>query len=118
MKLLKGEDVQGGRELLAQVASLLAWEGRHLVRWVSSILCGDSKLLERRQKTLEALLAEVTAGVVSTYEDLGILAVPPDVTFHGPARMRIGDECRDFQCFHGPTTLSLAAVQRIAASEP
>jgi DNA topoisomerase VI subunit A len=52
-----------------------------------------------------------------TYESLGILPVPPGVTFHGPLRLRIGTEWRDFRDLHGPTTLSGADVERINACE-
>jgi len=117
MKPFDREALAEGRELLALLPPLLAWEGRHLVRWASSVLCGRSKFLEQRQRTIEALLAEATAGQAPTYESLGILPVPPGVTFHGPLRLRIGDEWRDFRGLLGPTTLSGADVERITACE-
>jgi hypothetical protein len=117
MKPFKREDAAGGRELLLLVTRLLAWQGRHLVRWVSSILCNDSKLLERRQSVLERLLEEATESKVSSFEDLGIMAVPPGVVFHGPVRLRIGDYWRDFRNLNGPSTLSGADVERITAVE-
>jgi hypothetical protein len=117
MKPFERDDIAGGRELLALLPRLLAWEGRHLVRWASSILCGHSKFLERRQRTLESLLAETTAGRAPSYESLGILPVPPGVTFHGPLRLRIGSEWRDFRGLHGPATLSGADVERITGCE-
>lgn len=117
MKPFERGDLSGGRELLALLPRLLAWEGRHLVRWASSVICGHSKFLERRQKTIESLLAEATAGSAPTYESLGILPVPPGVTFHGPLRLRIGSEWRDFRDLHGPATLSGADVERITGCE-
>lgn len=117
MQPFKSEDLQGGRELLTLLTRILAWEGRQLVRWVSSVLCGDSKLLERRQKTLEALLLEVTSGAVPNYEGFGILPVPSGVTFHGPLRLRFGDRWSDFQGLRGPVTLSGADIERITAVE-
>ena len=117
MKPFDRSDLAGGRELLALLPRLLSWEGRHLVRWASSVICGHSKFLERRQKTLESLLAEATANAAPTYESLGILPVPPGVTFHGPLRLRIGTEWRDFRDLHGPATLSGADVERINACE-
>jgi hypothetical protein len=117
MKPFKREDLEDGRELLSLLSRLLAWEGRHLVRWASSVLCNDSKVLERRQNTLERLLSEATERAISGYTDLGILAVPPDVTFHGPVRLRIGDNWRDFRGLHGPTTLSGADTERITGLE-
>jgi len=117
MKPFDRGDLAGGQELLALLPRLLAWEGRHLVRWASSVICGHSKFLERRQKTLEFLLAEATANSTPTYGSLGILPVPPGVTFHGPLRLRIGTEWRDFRDLHGPATLSGADVERITGCE-
>jgi len=115
MKPFDRNDLVGGRELLALLPRLLTWDGCHLVRWVSSIVCGDSKFLERRQKTIELLLAEATGRHAETYESLGILPVPPSVTFHGSLRLQIGSEWRDFRELHGPMTLSGADVKRITA---
>jgi hypothetical protein len=117
MRPFRREDLEEGRELLSLLSRLLAWEGRHLVRWASSVLCNDSKVLERRQNTLERLLSEVTERAICSYSDLGILGVPPDVIFHGPVRLRIGDNWRDFRGLHGPTTLSGADTERITALE-
>lgn len=117
MRPFDRDDLPAGRALLSLLPRLLAWEGRHLVRWASSLLCGDSKLLERRQRTLEALLAEATAGTFPSYLSLGILPVPPDVTFHGPLRLRIGEEWHDYGGHAGEVTLSGADVERITACE-
>jgi hypothetical protein len=117
MKPFERNDFVGGRELLTLLPRLLAWDGRHLVRWASSILCGQSKFLERRQRTIESLLAEATAGIAPSYESLGILPVPPGVTFHGPLRLRIGNEWRDFRGLHGSASLSGADVERITGCE-
>jgi hypothetical protein len=95
MKPFDRDDLAGGRELLALLPRLLEWDGRHLVRWASSVICGRSKILERWQKTLELLLAEATANRAPTFESLCILTIPPGVTFHGPLRLRIGIEWRD-----------------------
>jgi hypothetical protein len=94
----------------------MAWEGRHLIRWASSMLCGNSKYLEEHPG-LQALLAEATGGRAPTYESLGILPVPPGVTFHGPLRLRIGEQWRDFRDLRGQTTLSGADVDRITDCE-
>ena len=117
MKPFERGDIEGGRILLTLLPKLLAWEGRHLVRWASSVILGNSKFLERRQKTIEALLAEATDGLAPTYESLGILPVPPGVTFHGPLRLRIGSEWRDFRGLHGPATLSGADIQHVTDCE-
>jgi Uncharacterized protein conserved in bacteria C-term(DUF2220) len=117
MKPFKRADIEDGRELLSLLSRLLAWEGRHLVRWASSVLCSDSKVLERRQQVLERLLSEATTRAISGYRDLGILPVPPDVTFHGPVRLRIEDRWRDFRGLRGPVILSGADAEQITALE-
>lgn len=117
MKPFDRADLPGGRELLALIPRLLAWEGRHLVRWASSVICRDSKLLERRQKSLEFLLAEATGNAVPTYESLGILPVPSGITFHGPLRLKIGAAWEDFGNRQGPVDLSSVDVERITAWE-
>lgn len=117
MKPFDREDLEGSRTLLLLLPRLLAWEGRHLVRWASRVICGHSKTLEKRQRTLESLIAEATAGAAPTFESLGILPVPAGVTFHGPLRLQIGGEWRDFRGLHGPTTLSGADMARITGCE-
>ncbi len=109
--------LEEGRKTLALVVSLLGWEDRAQVRWVSSLLCDHSKVLERRQSALESLLADATAGSAPTFVSLGILPTPPGVTFHGPLRLRIGDEWRDFRDLHGPVKLSGADIERVTAVE-
>lgn len=117
MKPFDRADLPAGRELLALIPRLLAWEGRHLVRWASSVICRDSKLLERRQKSLEFLLADATENATPTYESLGILPVPSGVTFHGPLRLKIGTEWEDFSNRLGPVDLSSVDVERITACD-
>jgi hypothetical protein len=113
MKPFDFGDLPGGSEMVGIINRLLAWEGRHLVRWASSLICGNSKTLERRQRTYEGLLAEASGGLAPTYESLGILPVPSGVTFHGPLELRVGNEWRDFRGLHGPTTLSGADIERV-----
>lgn len=120
MEPFKRKKISEGRELLNVLIKLMHWkdrDDRHLVRWVSSLVCGDSKALERRQKTLEMLLADATRGTAPTFKSLGILPVPPDVTFHGPLRLLVGGEWRDFRGMHGPTQISWADVERVSAVE-
>ena len=108
---------QRAQEILKLVVALLAWEGSELVRWVSSILSGDSKMLERRQTVLEALLNEVTVGAVCRLTDLGIQPVPPGVTFQGPIRLRFAEDWLDLSGLYGPATLCGSDVQRITGAE-
>jgi hypothetical protein len=116
MKPFDSRDIHRGRKTIMLLTSLMAWEGRQLIRWASSILCGHSKYLEEHPG-LQALLAEATAGRAPTYESLGILPVPAGVTFHGPLRLRIGEEWHDFRDLRGQMILSGADVERITAYE-
>jgi hypothetical protein len=116
MKPFNRREIEDGRETLLLLTRLLAWEGRHLIRWASSILCGNSKYLEEHPG-LQVLLAEVTANRAPTYESLGILPVPPGVKFHGPIRLRIGGEWRDFRDLDGQVVLSGIDVERVTGCE-
>jgi len=116
MKPFSRREIQAGRETLLLLTRVMTWEGKHLIRWVSSILCGNSKYLEEHPG-LEKLLDEATAGGAPSYESLGILPVPPGVMFHGPLRLRIGSEWHEYRNLRGHTELSGDDVERITACE-
>ncbi len=95
---------------------LLGWEGRNLIRWVSSHLSGDSKRLERQQRTLEFLLREATAERVPDFAAHGIEPMPREVRLHGPLRLLI-DGCWLDCAVQESALLSLADLARVAAVE-
>lgn len=105
-----------GEVLLEVTAKLLGWEGRNLIRWVSSHLCGDSKRLERRAGSLEQLLRESSGGRIASLESHGILPMPREARVAGPLRLRIGGEWLDCGALE-VATLSLADLQGAEAVE-
>ena len=116
MEPFRVRELRQGKFLLDLTARLLGWEGRNLIRWVSSHLCGDSKRLERRQRTLEFLLHESTAGRVPDFAAHGIEPMPREVRLHGPLRLLI-DGCWLDCSVQETAMLSLADLARVASVE-
>ncbi|HEV7404969.1 MAG TPA: Wadjet anti-phage system protein JetD domain-containing protein [Chthoniobacteraceae bacterium] len=99
--------------LLDTTARLLAWRGCNLVRWVSSFLCADSKRLERRRGTLEALVREASGGRIADFASHGILPMPREAEVAGPLQLRIAGRLFDCEA-QEVATLSLADLERAA----
>lgn len=104
-------------ELLALLPKLLAWEGESLRRFASCLLCGSSKRLEQLAGPVERTLAEVTAGQITTLDDLGIVPNPRSALVHGSLRLRLDGEWLDLGRLHGAFRLSLADIERAEAIE-
>lgn len=115
-------------EILLLLPKLLAWEGESLVRFVSCVLCGNSKRLEEltnRDKEgpyagqlrgkLGRLLEEVTGGQVSSLNDLGILHNPRSVLLHGPLVLEFAEGRVDLNLLGSPIRLGLLDVKRAQA---
>lgn len=115
-------------EILLLLPKLLAWEGESLVRFVSCVLCGNSKRLEElttRDKEgphtgqlrgkLGRLLEEVTDGQVRCLNDLGILHNPRSVLLHGPLVLEFGEGRLDLNLLESPLRLGLLDVKRAQA---
>lgn len=81
---------------------VLNWQDQSLTRFASCVICGNSKRLETLRPRLEQALAQLSAGSVTSLEDLGLLEKPRQVVLHGPLRL---DEL-DFVALRGPFTLS------------
>ena len=77
------ENVAEIRELLALLPKLLAWRGDSLLRFASSVLCGDSKRLEKLRAKLETCLDQITDGRLQTLADLGITENERSCLLHG-----------------------------------
>lgn len=112
-------------EILILLPRLLAWEGESLVRFVSCVLCGNSKRLEElttRDKEgphagqlrgkLGRLLEEVTDGQIKSLNDLGILHNPRSVLLHGPLVLEFGEGRLDASLLDSPVRLGLLDVKR------
>lgn len=115
-------------EIIVLLPKLLAWEGESLVRFVSCVLCGNSKRLEElttRDKEgphagqlrgkLGRLLEEVTAGQVRSLNDIGILHNPRSVLLQGPLVLKFSEGCLDLNLLGSPIRLGLPDVQRAQA---
>jgi hypothetical protein len=113
------------QELLSLLPKLLAWEGESLVRFVSCVLCGDSKKLEaltnveregefagQLRGKLGHLLNQITDGEICSLNDLGILPNPRFALVHGPLRLRLDGEWLDLGQLHGPFRLSRNDIVR------
>lgn len=106
---------------LSILARLLAWEHPALIRTVSAQLAGNSKYLERCTPALRTLLAESSGGMLKSFADLGIADNPRSVTFHGPARLRLGGGWIDYSAHAGASSLSendLAAAAAVECTAP
>jgi Uncharacterized protein conserved in bacteria C-term(DUF2220) len=114
-------------KLLSTLAKLLGWRGESLVRFVSCVLCGDSKWLEeftgvdkegelrgKLRGKLGRLLEEVTAGKIRTLDDLGIVPNPRFVLLSGPLRLQLDQEWLDLGLLRGAFRL---AQEDLARSE-
>jgi hypothetical protein len=100
----KRDDPEGNESLLQALTGVLAWQGESLVRYASSLICGDSKKLQSLEARLIHALAAITGR--SSLEDFGILRKPRSVTFHGPLILRRDAAVLDFSPFPAPHTLS------------
>jgi hypothetical protein len=102
-----------GQHLIESTLRLLGWDGtkEHLIRWVSSYLCGNSKILEKAVRSRELLLREASGGRIESFEKHGIRAMPREARFSGPLRLRIAGRAVDCGALE-VATLSLADLQR------
>lgn len=113
------EPSEANGRLLTLIPRLLAWEGESLVRFVSCVLCGESKVLEsmaskerdgeHRDKLrgkLGRILESVTGGQIRTLDDLGILPNPRFALVHGPVRLKLEGEWLDLGKLQGAFRVS------------
>lgn len=107
-----------GETMLRFTALLLSWKGRRLIRYTSYELTGDSKRLERWQRSLEILLEEASGGKISNFESHGLLPMPRVAIFHGPVCFwKNGRISLDASELENPVTLSLEDIQRATKIE-
>lgn len=98
MEPFRFSQISRGGQMLLFTARLLAWKGHQLIRYPSYELTGNSKRLERWQRSLEVLLVEASGSGITSFEAHGLLPMPRVATFHGPVR---------FVC-HGQVSLDAA----------
>ncbi len=99
-------DREGNREFLEILLGVLRWEGESLIRFASSVICGDSKSLERNEPRLLIAIRSIRNNEALTLEDLGILRKPRTLNFHGSLSVMIAGEVIDFSRLPGPCGIS------------
>lgn len=98
------DDPAGNLVLTETLTGILGWQGPSLIRYASTAICGNSKLLQQLEPRLRPALTAITGS--DALEDFGILRKPRSVTFHGPLLLRIAEKETDFTLFPGPVSLS------------
>lgn len=106
----KRDDPVGNRELLAILARLFEWNGESLIRFASCVICKDSKRLGELKARLEKALAQICG---KTFEELGLLEKPRQVSLHGSLRL----DGLDFSRLRGPLVLSETDIRAATTIE-
>lgn len=105
-------DLAGNSELSRITAEVLAWEGESLIRFVSCIVCGDSKQLEVLRGKIETILADMSDRTVRSLPELGILETPRSCLLHGPVRLVFEEGISDLELLRGPVRVSAVDLVR------
>lgn len=92
--------------LLTALLGVIHWQDESLIRFASSLICGDSKRLEALESRLLLALRAIQGDDGITLEDRGILKKPRTLAFHGPLVLRFGNELVDFAPMPGPSSIS------------
>ena len=100
------------REVLALLPRLLTWRGDSLMRFASSLLCGDSKRLEKLRPRLENSLGRITGGEVNTLADLGITENGRSCLLHGPVRMAFTEGELDLELLSAAARIDRRDLER------
>ena len=108
-------DPEGNRLILGALLGVIHWQGDSLIRFASSVICGNSKTLENLEGRLIAALRSIRNDPAMTLEDLGILRKPRTLTFHGPLVLKLDGGNVDFSPLPGPCRIS--ELNLIAAGE-
>ncbi|MEO5711970.1 MAG: Wadjet anti-phage system protein JetD domain-containing protein [Luteolibacter sp.] len=100
------DDPAGNEEFLKALLGVIHWQDESLIRFASSVICGDSKRLEKLESRLVSALQAIRGDDVCALEDCGILKKPRALTFHGPLVLKFGNERVDFGLLPGPCRIS------------
>lgn len=108
-------------ELLRVIAAVLTWREESLIRFASSVICGNSKRLKILEPRLLQALRAVTGNPEVTLETYQILEKPRSVLIHGPLVLDLPGGPLDLGLLTGPvsisgTDLELAGTIRCAAN--
>lgn len=74
-------------QILKALPAILSWEGESLLRFASTLLFHDSKLLERTRPRFDACLARITGDSAKTLADFGIIENERSFLIHGPVNL-------------------------------
>lgn len=117
----KRDDPEGNRLFLGSLLGVIRWQGDSLIRFASSVICGNSKTLENLESRLIAALRSIGNDPAMTLEDLGILRKPRILAFHGPLVLKLDGGDMDFSRLPGPcgiSELNLFAAGEVLTSAP
>ena len=112
-------------ELLTVLSKILGWRGESLVRFVSCVICQNSKRLEelamieregefggKLRGKLGRLLEQITGGQIRTLDDLAILPNPRSALAHGPLKLCLDGDWLDFARLHGAYRIAASDIER------
>lgn len=100
------DDPVGNEEFLKVLLGVIHWQGESLIRYASSVICGDSKRLENLESRLVSALQAIRGEDNCSLEDFGILRKPRTLAFHGPLVLKFGNERVNFGLLPGPSRIS------------
>lgn len=112
----KRDDAAGNRNLLDALVGVLNWREESLVRYASTVIFRDSKVLENLRPRLLVALREITGREEVSLEDFGISDKPRSVLIHGPLMLELDGGPVDFGFLSGPVSVSaidLAAAKSV-----
>jgi len=99
-------------QILAMLPALLSWPSESHLRFASSVLCGNSKVLETLQTRVEKCLALITDGEFSELGDVGISETGRSLLVHGPVRLVFDIGELDLGLLKAPARLAISDVHR------
>ncbi len=117
----KREDPAGNHDFRNALLGVIHWQGESLIRFASSVICGDSKKLENLENRLISALQAIRGDSTVSLEDLGILRKPRTLTFHGPLVLKTAGSAVDFTPLPGPTRISevnLIKAEEVSTTAP
>jgi len=100
------DDPAGNDEFLKTLLGVIYWQDESLIRFASSVICGDSKRLENLEGRLVAALQAIRGDDACSLEDFGILRKPRTLAFHGSLVLKFGSERVNFGLLPGPCSIS------------
>lgn len=117
----KRDDSEGNHDFRRALLGVIHWQGDSLIRFASSMVCGDSKKLENLESRLVFALQAIRGDAGISLEDFGILRKPRTLAFHGPLVLKTAGSAVDFTPLPGPTRISevnLIKAEEVSTTAP